>query len=110
MKNYWKFMLAAFAIAAAVSCAKEEIEDPTVQEEIENPAPDQGTNEEGQLVPMTITVTGENAMGSNGANESAAKPGVKTDVADDNNCKSNDCQWPVCACICDCAWCKDKTD
>ena len=84
MKNYWKFMLAAFAIVAAVSCAKEEIEDPTVQEEIENPAPDQGTNEEGQLVPMTITVTGENAMGSNGANESAAKPGVKTDVADDN--------------------------
>ena len=84
MKNYWKFMLAAFAIAAAVSCAKEEIEDPTVREEIENPAPDQGTNEEGQLVPMTITVTGENAMGSNGANESAAKPGVKTDVADDN--------------------------
>ena len=84
MKNYWKFMLAAFAIVAAVSCAKEEIEDPTVQEEIENPAPDQGTNEEGQLVPMTITVTGENAMGSNGANESAAKPEVKTDVADDN--------------------------
>lgn len=84
MKNYWKFMLAAFAIVAAVSCAKEEIEDPTVQEEIENPAPDQGTNEEGQLVSMTITVTGENAMGSNGANESAAKPGVKTDVADDN--------------------------
>ena len=84
MKNYWKFMLAALAVAAVVSCAKEEIEDPTVQEEIENPAPDQGTNEEGQLVPMTITVTGENAMGSNGANESAAKPGVKTDVADDN--------------------------
>ena len=80
MKNYWKFMLAAFAIAAAVSCAKEEIEDPTVQEEIENPAPDQGANEEGQLVPMTITVTGENAMGSNGANESAS-----------NLCKSSIC-------------------
>ena len=84
MKNYWKFMLAALAIAAVVSCAKEEMEDPDAQNGIENPAPDQGTNEEGQLVPMTITVTGENAMGSNGANESAAEPGLRTDVADDN--------------------------
>ena len=84
MKNYWKFMLAAFAIVAAVSCAKEEIEDPDAQKEIVNQGPEQDADGETLLVPMTITVTGENAMGSNDANESAAKPGVKTDVADDN--------------------------
>lgn len=84
MKNYWKFMLAAFAIVAVVSCAKEEIEDPDAQKEIVNQGPEQDADGETLLVPMTITVTGENAMGSNGANESAAKPGVKTDVADDN--------------------------
>lgn len=80
MKNYLKFMLAALAFVAAVSCAKEEIEDPDVQEEIVEPTPDQEPTEEGQLVPMTITVTGETAM--NSGDTSTAD--VKTDIADNN--------------------------
>lgn len=80
MKNYLKFMLAALAFVAAVSCAKEEIEDPDVQEEIVEPTPDKEPTEEGQLVPMTITVTGETAM--NSGDTSTAD--VKTDIADDN--------------------------
>ena len=80
MKNYLKFMLAALAFVAAVSCAKEEIEDPDVQEEIVEPTPDKEPTEEGQLVPMTITVTGETAM--NSGDTSTAD--VKTDIADNN--------------------------
>lgn len=61
MKNYWKFMLAAFAVLAAVSCAKQEMTDP--DEKLEN----QETVVDGNLVPMSITVGSE---------------GTKTDIAD----------------------------
>ena len=66
MKNYFKFMLAAFAVLAAVSCTKEEIEAPNVQEETQTP-----NQENVQLVPLTLNVTGDNASKT------------KTDVADD---------------------------
>lgn len=67
MKNYLKFMLAAFATVAAVSCAKEEIEAPNVQEETQTP-----DQENVQLVPLTLNVTGDNAADT------------KTDIADNN--------------------------
>ena len=67
MKNYLKFMLAAFATVAAVSCTKEEIEAPNVQEETQTP-----DQENVQLVPLTLNVTGDNAADT------------KTDIADNN--------------------------
>ena len=67
MKNYLKFMLAAFATVAAVACAKEEIEAPNVQEETQTP-----DQENVQLVPLTLNVTGDNAADT------------KTDIADNN--------------------------
>ena len=63
MKNYLKFMLTAFVLMAVVSCAKEEVADPN---------PENGVQENVTLVPMTITVVGDDS----------AKLGLKTDVAD----------------------------
>lgn len=63
MKNYLKFMLTAFVLMAVVSCAKEEVADPN---------PENGVQENVTLVPMTITVVGDDS----------AKSGLKTDVAD----------------------------